>query len=86
MRLRVSGSSMAPRIKHGDIIAVDPARRHPQSGDVVFCTVDGKPMIRRYRCGGTLEADNPAFPPRTIAGARFELIGTVAEIVHRRRV
>ena len=46
--LRVVGDSMHPRIKHGEIIVVDPDRAPEPGDDVVISLKDGRRMVKVY--------------------------------------
>ncbi len=46
--LRVVGTSMAPRIKNGEYVLVEPNHRYMSGDEVLVKTIDGKAMIKEY--------------------------------------
>lgn len=46
--LRVVGTSMAPRIKNGEFVLVEPNHRYMSGDEVLVKTIDGKAMIKEY--------------------------------------
>ena len=46
--LRVVGTSMAPRIKNGEFVLVEPNHSYVSGDEVLVKTIDGKAMIKEY--------------------------------------
>lgn len=46
--LRVVGTSMAPRIKNGEFVLVEPNHTYVSGDEVLVKTIDGKAMIKEY--------------------------------------
>ena len=54
LRLRAGGNSMAPLIRDGDVITVDPAAdRRPGLGDIVVCSLPGTESFLVHRIVGS---------------------------------
>jgi phage repressor protein C with HTH and peptisase S24 domain len=69
--LKVSGDSMLPLYRDGDVIIVSPAARMHRGDRVVVRTADGevmaKTLLRRTSKELELGSFNPEHPPRTVA-------------------
>lgn len=88
--VRVKGDSMAPAIPDGAFILVNvPEKVNPRPG-IYAMTLNGEALVKRLTITSTggdgrptsilLVSDNPAYPPRAIAGdqlADFRVVGRV---------
>ncbi|THF64665.1 helix-turn-helix transcriptional regulator [Pseudothauera nasutitermitis] len=74
--IRVSGDSMEPMLRAGDVILVDTRARHPNREGVYILRMDGMLLVKRIQAmpGGTLQisSDNAAFVPWLIKLAELE--------------
>lgn len=82
----VTGDSMAPRIKPGDLVLVDLARTDIANGQpYVFTDIDGETRLKRlHRLGKrtlAIVSDNPDHPPELRDGLDAERIKVLGQIV-----
>lgn len=75
--LRVAGDSMVNAgIRDGDLVLIH-RRSTAESGQIVACIVEGEAAtLKRFRRSGSyvmLQPENPAYEPRIIPNAEFEL-------------
>lgn len=84
--IRVSGDSMEPTLRAGDVILVDTRARHPDREGIYILRMDGMLLVKRIQAmpGSQLQvsSDNAAFAPWTIklaqlAEADLAIIGRV---------
>jgi hypothetical protein len=76
--LVAGGHSMAPAIRSGDRVTIEPLRGAPRTGDVVACDIDGRLVIHRVvgRSAGLTEvrgdialASDPLVPVQALLGS-----------------
>lgn len=82
----VTGDSMAPRIKAGDLVLLDLARTEIVSGQpFIFTDIDGETRLKRlHRLGKrtlAIVSDNPDHPPELRDGLDAERIKVLGQIV-----
>jgi hypothetical protein len=70
--MRVTGISMNPVVREGDAVLLEPLRRAPRRGDVVFVDAASGPLLHRVRHANSREVitrgdaatrDDPSVPP-----------------------
>lgn len=87
--LEVSGESMSPEYRDGEVIQVEPSLQARSGDDVIVRTPNGKVTFKRYResqDGNYLEALNPIWPERIIQVPEgTEIVGVVVGSWMRRR-
>jgi SOS-response transcriptional repressor LexA len=91
--LRVSGDSMMPEFRHGDVIIVDPAVRPRPGSYVVATTGEHDATFKRYRLVETLQSGeavfeliplNSFYPTIRSDRATLGIVGTV--VLHQRQL
>jgi repressor LexA len=85
--LRVSGDSMTPEYRNGDIVLMD-SNAEPRKGDVVAALIDGtESTLKRYSQRGdeiTLTPVNTAaYEPKTYHANRVTVQGVLVKVVRR---
>ena len=79
--LRISGDSMAPVFRDGDLIIVSPASNIRPHDRVVVKTVEGevlaKELVRRGALGVELKSFNPAYEDRFIPADQIDWVARV---------
>jgi SOS-response transcriptional repressor LexA len=92
--LRARGRSMAPEIKHGDLVLVEyleNARPEDLQGRICVCSLNGESTMkrvfverRRRRTAVVLRGDNPEIEPLVVSDADdFRILGRVVAVVGR---
>lgn len=85
--LRITGDSMEPRFKTGDIIVVDPDAQIDPDNFVIVRNAEGEVLfkqLRRYGRTWVLHSLNPKYPDIEVGRiARLKLIGKVVRKVER---
>jgi phage repressor protein C with HTH and peptisase S24 domain len=83
--LRVKGQSMAPAIRNGWLVVIEPNANYVPTSLVLVCTVDGRCMVKEYlyeREGEVgLGSVNDAFGRITLQLSEIEKIHPVAAII-----
>jgi phage repressor protein C with HTH and peptisase S24 domain len=51
VQFRPRGSSMAPKIKSGQLVTVEPPKWEIEIGDIVLCQVNGKQWLHKVTAG-----------------------------------
>lgn len=81
----VTGESMEPTLRRGDVVLVDYSVRRFQGDAIYVLNLNGLFMVKRLRrqVDGTLKitSDNPAFEPLTLADDQAELARLVGQVV-----
>lgn len=85
--LRISGDSMLPEYRDGDIVLMDHDEA-PKNGDIVAALIDGsESTLKEYRCKDdeiTLTPLNRAkYKPRKYHASRVAIQGVLVELVRR---
>jgi signal peptidase len=91
IRLRVSGASMVPALRPGDLITVESAKAAEISpGEIVVFVLSGRLVVHRVTAKVTAKTDNPREPLLATRGDRArrddpvvsggELLGRVTQI------
>ena len=78
--VRVTGDSMLPGIRDGDLVAIDPGRTEPAEGQVFGVWTDAGQVVKRLRRIDDrwhVTSDNPAYAPRPMTGDD-RILGQVA--------
>lgn len=74
--IRVSGDSMEPTLRAGDVILVDNRTQRPDREGIYILRMDGMLLVKRVQAmpGGvvSITSDNPAFTPWTMKLAELE--------------
>ncbi len=74
--IRVSGDSMEPTLRAGDVILVDHRTQRPDREGIYILRMDGMLLVKRVQAmpGGvvSITSDNPAFAPWTLKLAELE--------------
>lgn len=87
--VRCRGDSMAPRIKHGEYVVVEPATEVRPGDEVLVKSADGRVMVKQflYRRDGRvhLVSVNDAYPPIAIDEKDIEAMHYVAAIAKASR-
>jgi len=87
--LQVTGASMIPTLKHGDIVIISPDGQ-PANGDLVAAKVRmdsgwSGPIVKRFYPDGDghvrLKPDNPAYEDLVLAMGDVQIVGIVAKTV-----
>jgi phage repressor protein C with HTH and peptisase S24 domain len=85
--IRVKGNSMESRIRHGELLVIEPNSAVSVNDDVVVQTRAGRKMVKRLRDrrGGevTLGSINQAYKDLTISLEEIESIHRIAAILPR---
>ena len=83
---RVSGRSMEPHMRDGDILMVD-ISIEPKVGKVVIAAINGEMTVKRLSevdCQLTLTADNPNYPDVKVGDFDESMIwGVVTNVIHQ---
>ncbi len=81
--LRISGDCMSPRIEDGDEVLVRQTSEVADGSIAIVCYDSECTMKRIYRKkdGVQLKADNPDYPPRTIASSKVRVMAEVVKII-----
>ena len=83
---RVSGRSMEPHMRDGDVLMVDKSIE-PKVGKVVIAAINGEMTLKRLSLVDgqmTLTADNPNYPDVKIGDFDESMIwGVVTNVIHR---
>lgn len=83
-RLRVTGSSMAPRIKLGELVQVDPGQEYHRGDEVVVCTRGGQTVLglfTHWRDGQVrLDNVNPDYEPIFLPEDEVECVHAIVGI------
>ena len=83
---RVSGRSMEPHIRDGDVLVVDKSIE-PKVGKIVIATINGEMTVKRLSVVDgqmTLTADNPNYPDVKVGDFDESMIwGVVTNIIHQ---
>ncbi len=76
--IEVSGDSMEPVLRDGDVVVIDPSRT-PEHGDIVVCLIDGENYIKQFQVNGrhTLKSLNPKYS--TIDSGDCEIKGVMID-------
>lgn len=92
VQMEMNGDSMAPTIKHGDILYIDP-EINAFDGDNVYVIDQGNgPEVRRLQYmfgqngGLTLICDHKAYPARRTEFSALKILGLVLAIITVRGV
>uniref|UniRef100_E6VBL1 Putative phage repressor n=1 Tax=Rhodopseudomonas palustris (strain DX-1) TaxID=652103 RepID=E6VBL1_RHOPX len=79
--LQISGDSMKPAYRHGDIVVVSPSAAVHRGDRVVVKTTKGEVMVKelKRRTAKVIELAslNPSHPDRTLAPSEVEWIGRI---------
>jgi phage repressor protein C with HTH and peptisase S24 domain len=85
--IRVRGNSMEDRIRHGELIVIEPGSQVSVNDDVIVQTVAGRKMVKRLRDKRanevTLGSINQAYKDLTISMEEIESIHRIAAILPR---
>ena len=83
---RVSGRSMEPHMRDGDILMVDKSIE-PKAGKVVIAAINGEMTVKRLSVVDgqmTLTADNPNYPDMKVGDFDESMIwGVVTNVIHQ---
>ena len=91
-QMEMTGDSMAPTIKHGDILYIDPETNYFDGDNVYVIDHGNGPEVRRLQYmfgqngGLTLICDNKAYPARRIEFSALKILGLVLAIITARGV
>ena len=83
---RVSGHSMEPHMRDGDVLMVDKSIE-PKAGKVVIAAINGEMTVKRLSVVDgqmTLTADNPNYPDARVGDFDETMIwGVVTNLIHQ---
>lgn len=83
--IRVSGDSMEPTLRAGDVILIDHRMQRPDREGIYIIRMDGMLLVKRVQAlpGGVLQitSDNPAFSPWQLRQAEMEGVAIIGRVV-----
>ena len=83
---RVSGRSMEPHMRNGDVLMVDRSIE-PEAGKMVIAVINGEMTVKRLSVVNgqmTLTADNPNYPDVKVGDFDESMIwGVVTNVIHQ---
>ena len=83
---RVSGRSMEPHTRNGDVLMVDKSIE-PKAGKIVIAAINGEMTVKRLSVVDgqmTLTADNPNYPDVKVGDFDESMIwGVVTNVIHQ---
>ena len=83
---RVSGRSMEPHMRDGDVLMVD-RRIEPKANKIVIAAINGEMTVKRLSVVDgqmTLTADNPKYPDVKVVDFDESMIwGVVTNVIHQ---
>ncbi len=85
--ISVSGESMEPTLKDGDMVFINKNKKDIQKGGIFVLLTENGLFIKRvvYKMNGQFDivSDNPVYPVETISCDSFTVIGEVMGAIHR---
>ena len=83
--ITITGDSMAPALKDGDLVVVDTRETHPVSDGIYILVTDNSLIAKRVQLAATggiwLHSDNPAYQDQLIPASDTDRVRFVGRVV-----